>query len=209
MVRERVRLRFAKQGDLRFLGHRDLMRAFERLCRRTRLPLRFSEGFHPRPRMSFPLPLALGMAGTDEIVEIELAEAVPVDDLRDRLSDRAPPGLEVRSAERLAEGRPKARVRHVRYEVPLPERTLPGLPERIERLLAAETWPVSRPGRRGSIDLRPLVEELAMKRGRLTMRLRIDPSGSVSAREVAAELGLPELEHQGAHFTRIAVEIEP
>jgi radical SAM-linked protein len=208
MVRERVRLRFAKQGDLRFLGHRDLMRAFERLCRRARLPLGFSEGFHPRPRMSFPLPLALGMAGTDEIVEIELSEAVAVDDLRERLADRAPPGLEIRSAERLGEGRPKARVRHVRYEAPLPEGVLPGLPERIERLLAARAWAVFRSGRRGSIDLRPLVEELALEGDRLTMRLRIDPSGSVSAREVAAELGLPELEHQGIHFTRTAVEIE-
>lgn len=208
MVRERVRLRFAKQGDLRFLGHRDLMRAFERLCRRARLPLCFSEGFHPRPRMSFPLPLSLGMAGTDEIAEIELAEAVAVNDLCERLADRAPPGLEIRSAERLAEGAPKARIRHVRYEVPLPEHVLPGLPERIERLLAAKAWPVSRPRRRGSIDLRPLVEELALASGRLTMRLRIDPAGSVSAREVAAELGLPELEHQGVHFTRTAVEIE-
>jgi len=208
MVRERVRLRFAKQGDLRLLGHRDLMRAFERLCRRARLPLRFSEGFHPRPRMSFPLPLALGMAGTDEIVEIELSEAVAAHDLCKRLSAQSPPGLEIRSAERLAEGQPKARVRHVRYEVPLPERTPPGLPERIQRLLAACDWPVSRPGQRGSIDLRPLVEELALQGNRLTMRLRIDPSGSVSAREVAAELGLPELEHQGVHFTRTAVEIE-
>jgi len=208
MVRERVRLRFAKQGDLRLLGHRDLMRAFERLCRRARLPLRFSKGFHPRPRMSFPLPLALGLAGSDEIVEIELCGAVAMDDLCKRLSAQAPPGLEIRSAERLAEDAPKARVRHVRYEVPLPEPTPPGLPERLERLLAARAWPLSRPGRRGSIDLRPLVEELALRGNRLTMRLRIDPSGSVSAREVAAELGLPELEHQSVHFTRTAVEIE-
>jgi len=184
------------------------MRLVERLCRRARLPLRFSEGFHPKARMSFPLPLPLGMAGSSEIVEIELCEALPAGELHGRLSAQAPPGLEIRSVERLAEGAAKARVRHVRYEVPLPQPELPGLPERIERLLAARSCPVYRPGRRGSIDLRPLIEELTLRGDRLRMRLRIDPSGSVSAREVAAELGLPELERQGVHFTRTAVEIE-
>jgi len=184
------------------------MRSFERLFRRARLPLRFTEGFHPRPRMSFPLPLALGIAGSDELVELELSEPVAEEELRERLSAQAPPGLEIRSARRLAEGAPKARPRRVEYEVRLPERLLPGLPERIERFLASGTWPVSRPGRRGSIDLRPLVEELALAGGRFTMRLRIDPSGSVSPREVAAGLGLPELEREALYFTRTAVEIE-
>jgi hypothetical protein len=74
MVRLRVRVRFSKQGDLRLIGHRDLMRCFERLFRRAGLRLRFSEGFHPKPRMTFPLALAVGIEGTDEVMELELAE---------------------------------------------------------------------------------------------------------------------------------------
>ncbi|HBO42708.1 MAG TPA: hypothetical protein DD670_01970 [Planctomycetaceae bacterium] len=62
-VRQRVRIRFSKQGDLRLIGHRDLVRVMERLFRRAELPLGMSQGFHPKPRMSFPTALALGIGG--------------------------------------------------------------------------------------------------------------------------------------------------
>ena len=74
MVRHRVRIRFCKQGDLRWIGHRDLMRCMERLFRRAALPLGMSQGFHPKPRMSFPAALAVGIAAMDEVMELELAE---------------------------------------------------------------------------------------------------------------------------------------
>ena len=62
MVRHRVRIRFRKQDDLRWIGHRDLMRCCERWFRRAGVALRRSEGFHPKPRMSFPSALAVGIA---------------------------------------------------------------------------------------------------------------------------------------------------
>ena len=74
MVRLRVRIRFSKQGDLRLIGHRDLMRCLERVFRRAGLALGFSQGFHPKPRMTFPLALAVGIEGLDEVMEVELAE---------------------------------------------------------------------------------------------------------------------------------------
>jgi radical SAM-linked protein len=208
MVRQRVRIRFAKQGDLRFVGHRDLMRSVERLFRRARLPLRFSEGFHPKPRMTFPWPLALGLAGIDEVAEVELCETANADELRARLTAEAPPGLEIRDVEVLPEGAAKAKVRWVRYEVPVPEASRPQLPARIERLLAADSFPVVRPKRGRTVDLRPLLEQLAFDGETLRMRLELDPAGCVSPRDVAAALGLADLEHEGAHFTRTAMEIE-
>ena len=60
----RIRIRFTKKGDLRLLSHRDLVRAFERLFRRVGVELAMSQGFHPRPLMTFPDALALGIAGT-------------------------------------------------------------------------------------------------------------------------------------------------
>ena len=63
MVRQRMRIRFTKQGDLRWLSHRDLMRTWERLFRRAGVPLGMTEGFHPKPRMNFPSALAVGIAG--------------------------------------------------------------------------------------------------------------------------------------------------
>ncbi len=75
MVRLRVRIRFSKQGDLRLIGHRDLMRCLERVFRRAQLALGFSQGFHPKPRMTFPSALAVGIEGLDEVMEVELADA--------------------------------------------------------------------------------------------------------------------------------------
>jgi len=208
MVRQRVRIRFAKQGDLRFVGHRDLMRAVERLFRRARLPLRFSQGFHPKPRMSFPWPLAVGMAGADELVEVELCETPDAEDLRARLASEAPPGLKIRNVAVLPEGAAKAKVRFVRYEMPVAEALRGQLPARIERLLAADRHPVVRPRRDRTVDLRPLVKQLAFDGETLRMRLELDPAGCVSPRDVAAALGLADLERQGACFTRTAMEIE-
>ena len=56
-------------------AHRDLMRCFERLLRRAGVTLRMSQGFHPKPRMTFPSALAVGIEGTDEVMELELAES--------------------------------------------------------------------------------------------------------------------------------------
>ena len=63
MVRTRLRIRFRKQGDLRLIGHHDLVHAWERLLRRAGLKLRMSQGFHQRPKLSFPSALSIGLFG--------------------------------------------------------------------------------------------------------------------------------------------------
>ncbi len=127
MVRQRVRIRFRKQGDLRLVGHRDLMRCLERLFRRAGLALRISEGFHPKPRMSFPSALAVGIEGIDEVMEVELAEDYTADDLRQRLAPnrrRASLSAQLRFCPTAAA---KARVRSASYQAPIPA----ALPSRV------------------------------------------------------------------------------
>ena len=80
--RHRVRIWFRKAGDLRFISHRDLVRTWERIFRRAELQLSRSEGFHPKPRMSFPAALAVGIAGTHELVEIELVASRAAESMR-------------------------------------------------------------------------------------------------------------------------------
>jgi radical SAM-linked protein len=207
MVRLRVRIRFSKQGDLRLIGHRDLMRCLERLFRRAALALGMSQGFHPKPRMTFPLALSVGIEGLDEVMELELAETCTAGDLLRRLAAHAPAGLSFRAVEVLPEGSSKAQARSASYEAPIPSSCRAGLSERIERLLAAASWPIERPRRRASLDLRPLVLELALREDVLGMRLRIDRQGSVGPREVLAALGLADVERQGVRLRRTAVEV--
>ena len=70
----RIRIRFSKTGDLRFIGPRDLMDAFHRILRRAGIRPAYSQGFHPKPKVSFPVPLTLCVEGENELLEIELPE---------------------------------------------------------------------------------------------------------------------------------------
>lgn len=94
-IRDRFRIRFAKTGLLRWIGHHDLQRLWERLLRRNGLPLLISSGFHPRPRISFPSALSLGVEGLDEVVEIELTQPISAEALREILMDDHQPGLAI------------------------------------------------------------------------------------------------------------------
>ena len=207
MVRHRVRIRFAKLADLRLIGHRDLMRCLERLFRRAGLPLGMSEGFHPKPRMTFPLALSVGIEGTDEVMELELAEPLSADEVLSRMQEHVPPGLVLRSVEVLPPRSRKAHVRSVSYQVPIPPQFRAGLPERIEHLLAGRCDPIARARQQAPLELRPLVEDLTLRAGTLRMRLRAGSQQSAHPRDVLSALGLGELEQEGVHLTRTAVEI--
>ena len=209
MVRLRVRIRFCKQDDLRLIGHRDLMRCFERLFRRASVPLGMSEGFHPKPRMTFPLPLAVGIEGADEVMELEMAESRSAQDLLERLKSQAPRGLAPKSVEILAPGAKKARALSASYQAPVQPPLDCGLGERIDRLLAQSTLTITRIHGRSPIDLRPMLEELSFRGGVLNMRLKIKQEGCAGPRDVLAALGLEYLESRGVHLTRTAVELGP
>lgn len=202
-------MRFCKQGDLRLIGHRDLMRCLERLFRRAGLPLAMSQGFHPKPRMTFPSALAVGIEGVDEVLELELSEPCTAEELLGRLTPHAPPGLRLKSVEVLPEGAKKARLRSHCYEVPVPDGSRDGLAEKIDRLMAGPSCPIRRPNRSTTIDLRPFLEELSLEEGVLRMRLAVESGAGAGPRDVLAALGLSDLELQGVHLKRTVVEIRP
>src|SRR5262252_1618237 len=101
MVVEKIRLRFRKDAALRLVSHHDLLRCFERMLRRAALPFHSSEGFHPKPRFVFALSLPLGIVGCEEVVELELDEPIPPDEVHARLVAHTVPGLEILSVRRL------------------------------------------------------------------------------------------------------------
>src|SRR5947208_13781264 len=88
--RAKYRLRFAKADDLRLVSHHDLMHVFERMMRRAEIPFAVTQGFHPQPKMSFALSLALGVIGRNEVFDLETTRELDPDDLRARLNRVAP-----------------------------------------------------------------------------------------------------------------------
>ena len=108
VARVRVRIRFNKIGKIRWTSHRDVARMWERAFRRVQLPLAYSEGFSPRPKVSFGLALPTGHESVAEYLDVELSDARDVDvtALPARLSGALPVGVEATAAEVITPGTP-------------------------------------------------------------------------------------------------------
>jgi radical SAM-linked protein len=103
---QRIRLRYAKRGRLRFTSHRDFARAFERSLRRAGIPMAYSAGFHPHPRISYVGAAPTGVASEAEYLEIALAERRDPAELAAALDAALPPGLDILQAVDAADCRP-------------------------------------------------------------------------------------------------------
>ena len=102
----RVRIRFTKRGKVRFTSHRDVARMWERALRRLALPVAYTEGFSPRPKLSFGLALSTGHESLAEYLDVELREEPDVAALPEQLSPQLPVGIDVTAAVPLAPGSP-------------------------------------------------------------------------------------------------------
>jgi radical SAM-linked protein len=176
-----VRLRYTKIGKVRFVSQRDLARSFERAFRIRELPLSFTLGFSPRPKVSFGLALGVGHESLAEYLDLELAESVPVDDLPAALSAELPEGVEVADAAEIAPRAPSLQeaVTTVQLEV-----RFAGLDAAILDAALAAAWesehlPVrtTRKGREIVEDLRPSLRRLG--------RAASDPTGATIDVETA------------------------
>ncbi len=114
-----VRIRFAKRGKVRFISARDVARALERAFRIEQLPLAFTEGFSPRPKVSFGLALSVGHESDAEYLDLELTEAVDPAALAERLTPALPEGMPATGAVRLIERAPALQesITEVQYRV--------------------------------------------------------------------------------------------
>jgi radical SAM-linked protein len=206
MMRNRYRIRFRKDGDLRFISHRDLVRTLERWFRRAKLPLAMSQGFHPKPKMSFPAALAVGMIGANELMDVELEGNPFAQDVRARLIQHGLPGLSILEVEKLPPGA-KSRVRSLRFEMEIPAERRGDVRARVIELLSKPSHVVARDDGSRGVDLRPAIEELLFEGDRLRMRLLVNDQGGARPRAVLSALGLDSLVEQGIPLVRTEVEL--
>ena len=169
----RIRITFIKQGALRYTGHLDLHRLWERAARRAELPLAYSQGFHPQPKMNMAAALPLGFSSRCEVMDMKLEHDIPLGDLPTRLNTTLPSGLQVVEVEQVDERAPalQTQVASAEYEVTLSE-PIDGseLGRKIDSVIESTTLPRERRGK--MYDLRPLIEELTLlPDGRIFMRL--------------------------------------
>lgn len=196
-----IRVKFSKHGKVRFVGHRDVARAFERAFRIVSLPVGFTQGFSPRPRVSFGLALSVGHESDAEYLDVELAEPVDLD-VSKLLTDALPEGVVVVGTKALADRAPALQeaVTAVEWEI---EVTGPGdsapAPLAVAPLVATAMAEPSlritrtRKGREAVEDIRPALRRVevlgATEHGvRLGFEVSTQPV-SVRPGELLAALG--------------------
>jgi radical SAM-linked protein len=178
------------EDDKRYLSHHDMMRLWERALRRAGLPLRMSQGFNPRPKLSLPEPRSVGIASEAELLEFELADWVNPEAVLGALRREVPAHVTVDSLDLVRptdKARPEAVVYVVRLAGPHAD-----LPDRIAALLARREAPVvrRRPTGPKPLDARPFIEHLEGAGAEVRMVLRTGPSGTVRPDEVLRLLGI-------------------
>ena len=186
-----MQIRFSKSGSLRYIGHRDLLRAMERLLRRSQLPVSMSEGFHPKVRMSFPSALALGVAGEDEVVELDLSVPVSTGEVIQKLNGATYAGLTFHSAMAVHAGRKKtAHIASV-FEMTIPDESAEITAQNVATFLAESTVMVVKHNGK-SVDVRAAVNNMTIDGNRLQMELAATTGADAGFREVLEVLGLRE-----------------
>jgi radical SAM-linked protein len=186
-----VRLRFTEHGKVRFISHRDVARAFERAFRITRLPLAFTAGFAPRPKVSFGLALSVGHESDAEYLDVELRETIDPDTLVGPLTEALPEGIDVTGAAALADRAPALQeaitaldyrlVPNDARDEPLPRRALQAL---VEASAASPELPATqvRKGQERIVDVKPVIRKLELAHGAdapvLELSLSTQPRGA-------------------------------
>lgn len=171
----RYRARFAKFGPMALRGHGELIRILPRILRRARLPIRFTEGFSPRPQLSFGPALPLGVQSASEVCEFALREELPPETVLAGLRSASEEGLRFLDLARVFPGelRLSRWVAALRYAVLLPaDADLRDLETRLDRFRTADSWPL------------PVTRRLKNKRDRRGRR----PEGAPTQRETVLDL---------------------
>ncbi|MBM4466835.1 MAG: DUF2344 domain-containing protein [Chloroflexi bacterium] len=198
MIRQRLRLTFAKGEEIKYISHLDLMRLWERALRRARVPLAYSRGFNPRPQISIAAPLPVGFTSRGEVMDVVLERRISPYNFARCLAPQLLPGLELLSVEEVYPQLPslQSQVRSAEYRVTVAWDGLQEeMEEKLRELLSAEQLLRHRRGK--GYDLRPLIEDLWVEGKEaggwvLGMRLRAGDEGTGRPDEVLEALGLAE-----------------
>ncbi len=164
---QRLRIRYAKRGRLRFSSHRDFSRAFERAVFRARVPMAYSSGFNPHPRISYAGASPTGAASEAEYLEIALADRVDPDVVRRELDASLPDGLDLLEVVVSAGGALADRLEASLWDITLAGVDVDTLTRAAEQLFAAAEAPVERMTKKGlrRFDARAAIVSLEVRSG--------------------------------------------
>jgi radical SAM-linked protein len=188
---QRLRIRYAKRGRLRFTSHRDFSRAFERAVFRARIPMAYSSGFNPHPRISYAGASPTGAASEAEYLEIALAEQVDPVAIRAALDESMPDGLDVLDVVISAGGALAERLEASVWEITVTGVDAQRAATAVEQLLATDEVLVERMTKKGlrTFDARAAIVALDAREG----DARPAETGSCAILQVVLRHGTPSV----------------
>lgn len=197
-----IRFQFTKGSTVRFLSHLDLIKTLERAIRRANLPIAYSEGFTPRPKMSFGFPLSVGILSQAEYGDYEMREKVEPAEFIAVYNEHLPSGLKVLAAQSLPAGSYSLQrlINAASYQVVLPDRSPEEMKSRWEWLQDQDSFKVERETKRGkrSLDLLPLLYDVNIseheKGALLNCFCAVGSAGNLRIDELGALLGFAHLD---------------
>ena len=164
---QKLRLRYAKRGRLRFTSHRDIQRALERALRRASVPMAYSAGFTPHPKISYAGAAAMGAASEAEYLEISVTERLDPERVRAALDEALPPGLDVVEVVEASPGALADLLQASEWQVQLPGVSAGQASEAVDSLMALDEVEVERMMKSGlrRFDARGPIVRLAAESG--------------------------------------------
>jgi radical SAM-linked protein len=208
-MRQRLRVTFTKDEPLKYTSNLDVLRLWDRAFRRAGIPVAYSQGFNPTPKITIAAALPLGMTSNCELMDVVLEPAMDSAGFLARLAVQLPPGIRLLSAVEVPLDAPAlpAVVRRVEYRAEV-EAPADVVADAVARVLAASSLPRQRRGRH--YDLRPLIDDLWVEpaddaRCAVWMRLRAEAGATGRPDEVMDCLGLAE-KVQAIRRTRLELE---
>jgi len=197
----RIRVLYSKGESLRFTGHLDMQRIWERLLRRSGLPVRYSRGYHPRARLNLASALPLGFISEAELLDFWMNGPRPVEEVHTSLHDAAPPGLEIKEVQpvSLREDALQVQMSASEFVVTFFDPQDKGsLQKNVESMLSQEE--IIRKRRKKVYDLLPLIIDLQVidieeENPGLWMRLKAEEGATGRPDEVLDEMGFENTEY--------------
>jgi radical SAM-linked protein len=206
MSMQRIRVSFRRGRELKYISHLDIIRLWQRACTRAGIPLTYSEGFSPRPRISIASPLPLGIIGEAELMDVYCNGSVTPHNFIRALNSQLPEGMGINQALLVMVEQPalQALLSQAEYLVDVStDKTEDEIEQTIAKLLASAEipWQHRRDTGIKEYDLRSLVDDVKLQKleehiATLVMRLRCDNNGVGRPEQVALALGFKDTPHE-------------
>jgi radical SAM-linked protein len=192
---QRIRIKYQKGVELQYTGNLDLNKVWERTFRRAKLPLAYSKGFHPQPKIHQACALPLGFTSRCELLDFWCDSEISVREIRNQLENTIQPGIKIVDVELIPLDSPVLQtiVESSDYQITFDENTqIEPIEQNLLQLLAADHCDRQRRGK--NYDLRPLVKTIVLNKSKsatILMRLSVIPGATGRPEEVLDVLGIP------------------